>query len=501
MTATTALAAPRLAWRFPVLLALVLAIMVARTTPLPWGDVVEYMVNTVAIADHGTPDIRVEDVGRMRTLLPGLFVEPYDQLERGLRDPAEPLLTGFVRGRDGDVFAIHFFGYSLLAALPFKLYEALGLPPFKAYLTVHAAALFVLGLALRRFFRSDLKAWAGLALFMLCGGMLYLRWTNPECLSAALLLAGLLFFTSGAPIAGGVLAGIASLQNPTIVFFFGFAPLFKLLLDYDRARSFGANLRATLSRRTVAGLAAGMAVFALPPLFNLWQFGVPNIIATLFSDAGLVGGTRLASFYFDLNQGMIIGIPGVALALLLSLRQRAGIVLLALLFTLVLAVPTMAVLNWNSGAAGVMRYAFWASMAFLFALLAILRSQARWPRVLVGGAMALQLAAMLHAQSYTYIEFSPAARLMLAHAPQRYHPEPEIFGERTTHTDDYTIRPQQVFTLALGDTVKTLVNDANPHRDAQLCGAGKVLAPGLPQVASTGGWRYIDGPLRCVAAP
>ncbi|WP_288378429.1 hypothetical protein, partial [uncultured Massilia sp.] len=87
----------------------------------------------VAIADHGTPDIRTQDVARMRTLLPGLFVEPYNQLEQGLRDAAAPLLTGFVRGRDGDVFAIHFFGYPLLAAAPFKLFEALGLPPFKAF--------------------------------------------------------------------------------------------------------------------------------------------------------------------------------------------------------------------------------------------------------------------------------------------------------------------------------------------------------------------------------
>ena len=502
---------PLAQWRFPVLLALVLAFMVARINPLYYGDVVEYMVNTVAIADHGTPDIRTGDVARMRTLLPGLFVEPYDQLERGLRNPAEPLLTGFVRGREGDVFAIHFFGYPLLAAAPFKLFESLGILPFKAFVAVHAAALFVLGLALRRFFRSELKAWAGLLLFMLCGGVLYLRWINPEFVTASLLLAGLLFFTSGAPVAGSVLAGIAAQQNPTIMFFFGFAPLFKLALDYDRGRSVGANLRALFSRRTLAGLAAGIAVFALPPLFNLWQFGVPNIIAKLFSDASLVSGTRLLSFYFDLNQGMIVGIPGLALALLLLLwlwrrdpgqDRRAGVALAALLFTLALALPTMAVLNWNSGAAGVMRYAFWASMAFLFALLAMLRGLARWPRVLVGGMAALQLAAMAHADSYSYIDFSPAARLVLARAPHLYHPEPEIFGERATRQDNNTIRKDQVYTLANGEaTVKTLVNDANPQRDAQLCGAGKALAPGLPQVPSTDGWRYIDGPLRCVAAP
>lgn len=495
MTMTTQ--RPRHAWRFPVLLALVLAALAARVDPLYYGDVVEYMVNTVAIADHGTPDIRTQDVARMRTLLPGLFVEPYNQLEQGLRDAAAPLLTGFVRGRDGDVFAIHFFGYPLLAAAPFKLFEALGLPPFKAFVALHAAALFVLGLALRRFLRSDLRAWIGVALFMLSGGVLYLRWINPEFVSASLLLAGLLFFGSGAPMVGSVLAGIAAQQNPTIFLFFGFAPLFKLALDYDRALGFNANLRALLTRRTLAGLAAGIAVFAMPPLFNLWQFGVPNIIAKLFSDASLIGLTRLVSFYFDLNQGMIIGIPGVALALLWLGRRAPGLPLVALLFTLALALPTMAVLNWNSGAAGVMRYAFWASMAFVFALLALLRDLARWPRVLLGAVAAIQLAAMLHGGSYSYIDFSPAARLVLAHAPRFYHPEPEIFGERATRQDNNTISPGQVYTYRQGDAIiKTLVNDANPNA----CGAGTALAPDLPQVTSMHGWRYIDGPLRCVPA-
>jgi len=495
-------------WRFPILLALVLAVLTALLKPMYNGDVVEYTLNTVAIADHGTPDIRLEDIARVRALLPGMFVEPFDLLEQGMRKGEEKLYAAFVRGREGKVFAVHFFGYSLLAAAPFKVFEALGIPPFKAFQVVNAAAVFLLGLALRRFFGSEARAWTGLLLFMLCGGALYLRWTSPECVSAALLLGGLLFFTSGAPIAGSLLAGLAAQQNPTILFFFGFAPLFTLWLDYDRSRTLFGNLRALLTRSTIAGLAAGVAVFALPPLFNLWQFGVPNIIARLFSDPSLIGATRLVSFYFDLNQGMIVGMPGLALALLLSLwlfrrepgqGKRAGVLLLALLFTLALAVPALAVLNWNSGAAGVMRYAFWAGMAFLFVLLALLRGLARWPRALVAGVVVVQAGAMAHAASYGYVEFSPAARILLARAPQLYHPEPEIFAERAGNHDDY-IRPELIYTLRRdGATVKTLVNAANPHLDEQLCGRGATLAPDLPQVASTRGWRYIDGELRCVA--
>lgn len=490
-------------WRFPLMVALALCALLALYKPYYGGDVVEYTLATVAIADHGSPAIRLDDIARVRALLPGTLDAPLDLLERGMRAGDQQLYAAFVRGRDGDVFPVHYFGYSLLAAGPFKLFEALGIPPFKAFQAVNLAAVFVLALALRRFFGSEAKAWLGLGLFMLCGGALYLHWTSPECVSAALLLAGLLFYTAGAPLAGGVLAGLAGQQNPTIVFFFAFAPLFKLWLDYQRQPGFWGNLRAQLTRRNILGLAAGMAVFALPPLFNLWQFGVPNIIARLFSDPSLIGATRLASFYFDLNQGMIIGVPGLLLVLLLLLPRadgRArGVLLLAALLTLALALPALAVLNWNSGAAGVMRYAFWAAMPFAFALLVLLRRLPRWPGVLVAGLAAVQATAMVHAKRYDYVHFSPAAVRMLTYAPQYYHPEPEIFAERAGNHDNY-IQPDKLYQLQRdGAVVKTLVHASNAHADQQLCGKGAALAPDLPVVPSARGWRYIDGPLRCVA--
>jgi hypothetical protein len=341
---------------------------------------------------------------------------------------------------------------------------------------------------------------------MLCGGWLYWSWTSPECVSAAALLAGMLLFASGAPVAGAVLAGLAGQQNPTILFFFGFAPLLLLLQNHRRGDSLPASLKAVLGKRTLLGLAAGMAVFALPPLFNLYQFGVPNIIAKLFSDPKLIGLVRLESFYFDLNQGMIIAIPAVFAALLLwgwggAQEARRGALVLGActLFTLALALPALAVLNWNSGAAGVMRYAFWAAMPFLFALLLRLRERARWPVPLVLGLGAVQFACMMHATSYDYVEFSPLARSLLARAPNLYHPEPEIFAERMAHNDDY-IEPGKVYAYRVGgQPVKTLVNAANPGADALLCGSGARLAPGNRYTNSARGWRYIDGPVQCLA--
>ncbi|MGZ8319583.1 MAG: hypothetical protein ACXWVD_10820 [Telluria sp.] len=310
---------------------------------------------------------------------------------------------------------------------------------------------------------------------------------------------------SGAPMAGALLAGLAGQQNPTILFFFGFAPLLHLVLDYDARRGIGANLAHVLQRRYLFGLAAGMAVFALPPLFNLYQFGVPNIIAKLFSDPSLIGLARLHSFFFDLNQGMILGIPGIVLALALwgwhkgGIRRDIALLGWALLFTLALAVPALAVLNWNSGAAGIMRYAFWAAMPILFVLFLRLSKCAAWPRLLVPAVMAVQAAAMLSAASYHYVEFSPLARLVMQHAPRLYHPEPEIFVERLGRHDNY-IHTDQVYVRAVGGkAVQTLYYAAHPDAERRLCGASGALAADNDVVASTRAWRYIDGPVRCVA--
>lgn len=488
-------------WRFALLMALVMAVLVASRAPAYRGDLVEYTLDTVAIASQGTPDIRLEHIARTRALLGDAYRYPFDELERGMRAGEQDLYAAFARGKNGAVYPVHFFGYSLLAALPFKVFDALGATPFKAFLVVNLAAVFVLGLALRHFLGCETRAWAGLGLFMLCGGALYWQWTSPECLSAALLLAGLLYFAGNAPLRGAVLAGLASWQNPTILFFFGFAPLLKLCLDWQ-AGGLAANLRALATRRNIAGLVLGVAVFAVPVLFNLVQYGVPNIIARKFSDPSLVGAERLFSFFFDLNQGMAIGLPGLLAAVLLwgaATGARARLVLAAaVLFLLALAVPALAVLNWNSDAAGMMRYAFWSSMPLLFVLLAVLRGRT-WPPALIAGVAALQALAMVHADSYRYTEFSPLANQVMAHAPGLYHPEPEIFAERAGNHDNY-ISPDRVYTYRLhGAMVKTLVNAANPGADALVCGAGAAIAPANASADSTRGWRYIDGPVACTA--
>lgn len=487
--------------RFALLLAAVLAALPLLFPVALRGDALEYALDTVALASHGTPDIRTADIDRTVALMQGRYEDLYRLLQGQIRDGVQAVFPAFARGADGRVYPIHFFGYPLMAAVPFRALDALGLPPFKSFQVVNLAFVFVLGLAMLRFFGTARRAAGGVLLFMLCFGALYWTWSSPECVSAAGLLGGLLLFSSGMPVAGALLAGLAAQQNPTIVAFFVFAPLLRLCLVRQRGQGIGASLRAVFDRRTVAGILAGLALAALPVLFNLWQYGVPNIIASRFSDPRLVDGTRLASFYVDLNQGMIVGIPGVLAGLLLWMRRGGprmpALVGTCFLFTLALALPALAVLNWNSDAAGVMRYAFWAAMPLVFALLLVLRALPRWPLALVLVVALPQLLSMAGALRHDYVGFAPLPAWILRHAPQLYHPEPEIFAERAAGNDNW-VEPENIYTYRVdGHRVKTLVHAANDKAAAALCGPGATLAAANAVTGSARGWRYIDGPVLC----
>ena len=67
-----------------------------------------------------------------------------------------------------------------LAAIPFKLLQLAGLPPYKCFQIVNLGFIFILGLALFRLFGCARRAMFGVGLFMLCGGVLYWNWCSPE---------------------------------------------------------------------------------------------------------------------------------------------------------------------------------------------------------------------------------------------------------------------------------------------------------------------------------
>lgn len=489
--------------RFAVLLALALLAAGLLAKPKHIGDFPEYGLMTVAIASHASPDIRLSDIEAARVLLPdwtGAFVTVAD----GMHANAQVPVPGFFLGDDGKYYAIHYFAYSALAAVPYKLLQWLGLDPFRCFQVVNLASAFVLGLALFRLFGTGRRAALGVLAFLLCGGVLYWQWSSPECMSAAVLLAGLVLFATGAPLAGGLLAGLAAMQNPPVVLFCAFAPLLRLCVQDRAGPGIGLAFRQLLQPRYLTGLALTALLFVQPILYNLRLFHTPSIIARGATSPELINLNRLHAFFFDLNQGLLVGVPVVVLALAAWAwtRQARALALCATAgaFSVAMAVPALAAQNWNSAAAGIMRYAMWASMPLLFAFLWRLRLAPRWPAALVAVVLAGQALAMANARRYSALEFSPLAMRVIERAPGLYNPDPEIFYERLEHRERYPERERAYTYLANGVPVKTLYHTAGQSLGAQLCGPNAQLAPGHAYVDAGFGWRYLNGPPPCVSA-
>ena len=497
--------------RFAFALAVLLAIFATFAgKPRHEGDVLEYAAMAAAIANHGSPDIRPGDVPLARAVADAPYLaQTFDELEAGLRDPkVQWPKPGFERTRDGSaVYSIHFFTYSTAGAVALTAMDVLGLPLGHTFVVVNMVAVFVLGMCLFRLLGTPWRAGAGVLLFMLCGGVLYWNWSSPEIATAASLLGALALFATGAPVAGGLLAGLAASHNPPLVFFAGFGPLFYVLLNYRIGQGIRAALTPLLTLRMIAGVVLCTALALAPPAISMINFGEPSLIAKYSTIPALIGLPRLESFFLDPNQGMIVAVPALAVVLAVfgwrvpERRERRRYVLLlacAAAFTLALALPALSALNWNSGARGVMRYGFWTAMPLLFAFLLYLRAHKAWPGILVGSLVLLQLLVMTNARSYEASEFSPAGHWLLRNAPDWYTPDPEIFFERLVHAELPMDREKTYSYTVDGKIRKTLYNNMGSGIQ-KLCGAGSAIE-NRSFDAGYGGWRYFNGEPRCTSS-
>lgn len=476
------------------------------------GDGIEYLAMAQGFAAHGSPELRQSGIDALRAM-------PSEALARGKADPAileqalaqagreGVIVHGFARAMDGSVHAIHFWMYSLLAAPFYALVALLGQNPF--------VALVLLNLAIVAASAWRFKTWfpqAGLpelGLLALMGPVYYTVWAGPEVMSACcVLLASLAMLRRELPLAV-FLAGLGATQNPSIAGLIPAAAGYALL--YRWRPSYALFPAAAPARGSMLVL-AGIVLVVLPYAWNQALFGMPSMIGHYFTDIGLIGPERLFSFLFDLNQGLVVGFPGLlscaAIVLLASTPQQRRTWLphfaIALLLALGMALPALAAVNWNSGAIILPRYVYWTSMPVLAACIAgLLRLDARHRRLALVIAVLLQ--ALAGWQAYrggapAFVTHGRLAAWVLDHAPRHYNPDPEIFLERERRREDFATHDQVALRQGPQGPTKLMRFWSNTGDSGGLCAAGTHLAADHV-VTLDSGWRYYNAPLRCAPGP
>ncbi|OON63242.1 hypothetical protein B0920_07530 [Massilia sp. KIM] len=473
------------------------------------GDGLEYLLMSQALVAHGSPEVRESDLAALAAL-------PAKARERARLDPGRwqeamtrvrrdgALELGFARGADGEVYAIHFWVYSLLAAPLYALAALLQVNPFLALASLNLVFVAATAACLRAWFPQ-----AGAApplLLLVMGPLFYGFWPGPEVMSGCCVLLAVLAALRRDLALAVFLAGLGATQNPPIAGLIPAAGAYWLLY-----RLFPGTILLPATARPrgakAALVCAGIALAALPWAYNQRVFGTPSIIGKYFTDRALVTPERMFSFLFDLNQGLFVGFPAllaigaVVLASVPAQRRAAWSAhfLIAFLLTLGMAAPALSATNWNSGAVFVSRYAYWGAMPMLAVGIAGLAAAPRARRAALALALLLQLLAawqVWQGGAPTYLAHSRLAQWVLDHAPRFYNPDPEIFLKRSARRE--LLPTHDLVGLHQGPQGPTkLLRYWTNAESAGLCGPGTQLAA-EHVVTLASGWRYYNGKLRCV---
>lgn len=523
-----------LAW---ALASLFLLWMAFRQVPIREGDGYEYALVLEAFYRHFSPDIQLGDIERLISLIENFpnqsyALKPLQEMSVALQSEQPEVLLGIFRTEGGQYFGYHFWFYSLLN-LPVKIaLSILHLNELKAFQLTNALIMIATMGYLCVFSILEVQTRNILLIFYLLGcSIFYLFWPHPEILTAALVLLASCALCEKRFYLAVLAASLCALQNPSSLFFA--ALIILAFVIYKR--------RVILSRKpdkkTLKVLAVSLFTSLLafiPYGFYYYYYQIPNlIVAKGFVDKSLVGIPRLSSTLFDLNQGLIVGFPGILIGVTTLLMYRLLIAAkkpssnflnlsdwLLLAFFLMIA-PTLGQTNWNHGQNILSRYAVWSGpllatwLAYNFQKLGRL-----WQGGLLAVVVLLQLPAynmfFRQPQAGEYLRMKPLAERLLNRFPAIYNPDPEIFAERVRGRERFgeTIAPNVadapfVYRNRSGSLAKILVHQSSfEQTEALICGPqGRLLSDAGPSIQQqlsalrfdARQWAYLQGSYECAA--
>jgi len=504
-----------------VLLTIVVHSLAKRTQLI--GDGPEYLLMVRALSTHASADIRAEDVDFFLALpdttLNRIKIqkEKFIKLSLELRNPSPDNKwinqLGLFVGHEQKVYSCHFWLYSLLAIPFYWLGLFLGLGHVAGFTLFHLALIAAMLVSIIRLMPHN--KWLAAVAFLCCGVSFYLTWTGPEILTAVCVLGACMQTLRAQPGTALLLAGLGATHNPPLIVLFPFILFYTLLSKRWPFLIWPDTPVQKIWPKQILMASAALVLAALPYLFFWIKFGVPSIIGLYFTDFNLITPNRLHSLFFDLNQGMIVGVPGLLLVWVISLvwslaltKNRRGYLLptgLMLLILLVMACFTLPATNWNAGCRAMIRYSFWLTMPIFTLLLHyLIISEARSGRLFLITLITIQMALMFDigelGQRYNYLHHNRLASWVLKHHPTWYNPEAEIMMERVLGIDGAFLSHRIVAYPQSGLPAKILRHWSDWDSHAGFCPDGFYLSGHQVRPAG-GGWEYLHPPFTCTAIP
>ena len=411
-----------------------LCIFSRNSLHIPYGDGVEYVMMTESLYNHQSPELRNEDASEYINYLEkrGFQIHKIDAFRLATKLGEDGVwLPGYYKSKvNGNWYSYHFWMYSVVCVPARFILEHLEGDIRATGLMTNLFLIFWgmwLILRLKQFTQGQRII---LALFLAVSPTLfYIDWIHSEVFSAVLVFMAVVYYSVQRKYLSLFLFSLAATQNPTLAI-----PALFIFIEilYKNGIKWKVLLLLFVSSFWIV----------LPALFYKHYFGVTSLISnTGLLQWDVVSFRRLWSFFFDLNQGIILGIP-LLLFLLIGfliydlIKWRAFKPYLFLVSILVMSLFFMQMTVWNDGNSVIKRYAVWCiPIIIVVFFLRTLKLKRHWFYILGVLVISTQVVAIASQQSFykPYWHgsfFNKLGRYALSNYPDYYNPEPVIFKFR-----------------------------------------------------------------------
>lgn len=412
------------------------------------GDGFEYVLMTEAMLNHGTPDLRMEDLQTFKaevskhlmwdTFPKRSMIGNYERVNyRGA--PFKTDVYGFFTAKNDKYYCYHFITYSIFNIPARWFCRVFGILPTLAFPLTNSICI-ILVVALFLFYFSDKFYIAvGAALCYVYGSNYwYLGWEHTEIFTTSLIAAGLIFLLKRRDFLSIFCVALAATQNQPLTILLAFLGLWIWWQRY----------RFNFKSGVVIALVASIAL--LPQLFYLYHYDTTNLIKDLgFLHKRYVTGNRLFGYYFDINQGLILALPLVLIVYLIfylvyfrrEVKERSFALFIPLV-CLIIGLVVISMGNWNGGAAIVHRYTTWlGAMVLVYVFVYLQRLKIGYGVFITAAFVFTQVKVCNYFQKINVYDWqqeshNDLARWVLENHPDWYNPDPTIFSVRTEHQFD-----------------------------------------------------------------
>jgi len=402
----------------------------------PAGDMVEYYGITETLINHLGLDLTdVDKKSLERQLNPGQFNDP----------------NYYIEGIDGKKYPGHFILYSILATPVRVVLKTLNLDQLKTLVFTNLIILtFTVFYILKNFLKSGFKRIVFLSLIYLSPLISFIIWPGPDLFYVCFLMLSVFLFFKKSYFSASFLSAIASWHSQPLIVISLFYLLYHIAVNFitsDTEKKYFKFMQKVFFQCLLI-----LIMLSVPYIYNLAVIGVLTPWTIFHEGWTTVYGfglhnlslKKLFEQFFDLNMGLFFYAPLILLAgIYFMFKSVIFDKKIYLLLVVLIATAFMYQTNpsWHFGTAGYgpTRHILFV-MPFLIYFLLEYFQKGKKQNIILGAIIISQIF-VLGVNGFIYPDFenslknTPYAKFVLEKFPSLYNPTPEIFVDRTNHTD------------------------------------------------------------------